>query len=145
MKFSIIDLPLKLNSGLAHVIVDAGEGMIGLLTLDGTTVCLSRRVWRNSGGLGGEEWQPHKTTTFPKDSNNGKDYDLYIAGSDVAGVYLLMIRLEFRSSSSSEVTWQYYTLDPKTLVLERLLALNCKVCSAHLYARFPPWLAPPSI
>ncbi|CAN6334975.1 unnamed protein product [Urochloa humidicola] len=76
MKFSIIDLPPKPNYDSKRAVLDAGEGMLGLLTFDNSTVGLFRRVWsRNNDCVGAiEEWQPYKMATFPKDSN-GKDYD----------------------------------------------------------------------
>lgn len=144
MKFSIIDLPPKLTNGSHRAIVVAGEGMLGLLTINKRKVEICRRIWPNSGGVGVEEscWQPYKTASLPKGSN-GKDYGWSSTGA-ANEAYILMVRRELKSSSS-ECSVQFHTLELKTLVLERLRVLDYEDLTIHIYARFPPLLTPSSI
>ncbi|OEL31701.1 hypothetical protein BAE44_0007280, partial [Dichanthelium oligosanthes] len=108
MKFSTIDLRPPFLCRSERAIADTGEGMLGLLVFDNMAVDLYRKIWRNNGGVGAEEWQLCKT-------------------------------------SNLWCSWQYHTLELKTLILERLGVSNRPVFSSHVYARFPPLLAPPSL
>ncbi|CAN6338931.1 unnamed protein product [Urochloa humidicola] len=145
MKFSIIDLPPKPNYGSKSAIVDAGEGMLGLLTFDNSMVRLFRRVWsRNNDSVVGasECWQPYKTASFPKDSN-GKYYHhwfITVAADDIGVLMIGCVIL-----NSARCSWHYHMLELKTLILKRLCVSDAGVLSSHTYARFPPPLAPPCI
>ncbi|RCV19486.1 hypothetical protein SETIT_3G388800v2 [Setaria italica] len=144
VKFTTIDLPLpSKNRSRRRAVVEAGEGMLGLLTFDDTTIRLSRRTWRNNG-VGEEEWQPYKTAPFPR-SSNGKTYEWFSAGA-ADEVYLLMIGRESRGlfTHGSRCNFHYHTLDLKTLLLERLdVSDRIVVLSTQLYARSPPLLTSP--
>ncbi|CAL4890857.1 unnamed protein product [Urochloa decumbens] len=141
MKFTTIDLPrLPTNNNDTSVIVEAGEGMLGLLTFDHSAraICLFRRARRDNNGVGGvdEEWQLSKTAPFP--------YRGSFMALGAAGVYLLVLGREYLSPQCCH----YYTLDLKTLLLERLyvlLRLDRVILSSHIYARFSPLLTPPCI
>ncbi|CAN6343936.1 unnamed protein product [Urochloa humidicola] len=153
MKFRDIDIPrLPRNNLNPQAIVDAGEGMLGLLTTSGVRVtsddrpaiCLFHRTRRDDDVA--EEWQLHRTVPFPKNCNiDGKDYDnccWYTRGA-ANDVYLLVVAISREFPTSAR---QYHTLDLKTLLLERLCVSNHSVLNhGHIYARFPPLLAPPCI
>ncbi|CAL4904993.1 unnamed protein product [Urochloa decumbens] len=140
MKFTDIDLhlPRLPRRNYPRAIVDAGEGMLGLLTFGGSAIRLFRRTRRNDdASVGAEEWQLYRTAPLPKNCN-GKDYDGWFTGG-AADVYSLVLARESRSS------WQYHTLELKTLLFERLYVSDHTVVDNHLYVRFPPLLAPPCI
>ncbi|CAN6352439.1 unnamed protein product [Urochloa humidicola] len=148
MKFTTtIDLPPLPPYNSTPAIVEAGEeGMLGLLTFDhrARTICLSRWTRRDNNGVGGadEEWQLYKTVPFPQ-SFSGQDYGCIMA-LGAADVYLLVLGRQFMIPYSR--CCHYYTLDLKTLLLERIYAsLRPVIQCSHIYARFPPLLAPPSI
>ncbi|CAN6338930.1 unnamed protein product [Urochloa humidicola] len=150
MKFSTIDLPHLENKTPDVAIVEAGDGMLGLLTFDNdSTMSLFRKIWRpnNGGGTDAEEWQPYKTIPFPKDSN-GEGYRWFSTGP-ANGIYLLVVGREScdgMSSSLPRCSRRYHTLELKTLLLEKLCVLNRQVLfDSRIYARFPPLLAPPCI
>ncbi|CAL4904996.1 unnamed protein product [Urochloa decumbens] len=147
--FATIDLPLRPPNNGVRTIVEAGEeGMLGLLTFDASAIRLFRRTWRkNNASVDAaaeeEEWQPYKTAAPLPRKLNGNYYDWY-RPSCAAGVYLLVLGRE--SLRNSGCSWQYYTLDLRTLLLERLFVLDSAVISSsQLYSRFPPPFAPPGL
>ncbi|CAL4897645.1 unnamed protein product [Urochloa decumbens] len=145
--FATIDLPLRPNNGMRAIVETGEEGMLGLLTFDASAIRLFRRTWpKNNASVGAEEeeeWQLYKTAAPLPRNLNGNCYDWY-RPSCAAGVYLLVLGRE--SLRKSRCSWHYYTLDLRTLPLERLCVLDCAVISSsHLYSRFPPPFAPPGI
>ncbi|CAL4898684.1 unnamed protein product [Urochloa decumbens] len=141
MKFSIIDLPP--NNGTSSkgtAIVEAGEGRLGLLTLGDGAIDLSCMIWRNNG-VGAEGWQHYKMIPLTKHCD-GINYDWYIM--DAAGRYLSLMVLR-SDCYDIPVRSVCFVLDLKTMLLKRLCALNDMVAHSHLYASFPPPLAPPSL
>ncbi|RCV18856.1 hypothetical protein SETIT_3G337000v2 [Setaria italica] len=139
MKFSIIDLPPNNDVSNIFAFVEAGEGRLGLLTLVGSTIDLSCKIWRNNGA-GAEGWQHCKMIPLPKDCG-GINYIWYIMGAAERYLNLLALHMVHRESPA-----QYFILDIKTLLLERLCTLNARAfLVSHLYASFPPLLAPPSL
>ncbi|CAN6348010.1 unnamed protein product [Urochloa humidicola] len=139
MKFSIIDLPPK-NDALRHVaIVEAGEGRLGLLTLGDSTINLSCKIICRNNGVGTEGWQHYKIIPLPKEDSNGFNYHWFIM--DAEGRYVsLMASTPLPRCNRPE----YFVLDLKTMLVERLCVPNHIVVAPHFYASFPPPL-PPSL
>jgi len=138
MKLSLVELPriqVTRHQGLA--IVDAGEDRLCVIALDywRHTLALHRRTWRNNG-FGPDKWQ-HKIIPLPE-----PEYCWYIKGA--ADGYLLLKAFPW-DSSQHQPEALYFTLELKTLLIERLCVSDHHICHAHLYASFPPPLSPPSI
>ncbi|CAL4898683.1 unnamed protein product [Urochloa decumbens] len=138
MKFSIIDLPPNYDALNCAAIVEVGKGRVGLLTLGDSTIDLSCKIWRNNG-VGAEGWQHYKTIPLPKDSDE-LYYCWFIMGA--AERYVSLLRSD---GDEFPVRAEYFVLDLKTMLLEKLCVLNHIAANAHLYASFPPPLAPPSL
>ncbi|CAN6348447.1 unnamed protein product, partial [Urochloa humidicola] len=143
MKFSIAGLPPN-SHGRRRVIFCAGEDMLGLLTLAKQSLEFH---WKTLGGsgFGVEEWHHEKTIPLPDcyrytilDASEG--YLLLRAAPRLLSWYV-------NSSQQMPPESQYFTLELKTMVAERLCSSNQTVChaGAHLYASFPPPLSLPSI
>ncbi|KAL6622627.1 hypothetical protein ACP70R_032506 [Stipagrostis hirtigluma subsp. patula] len=133
MKFSVIGLPPNSN-GCQRAILDVGEGKLGLLTVVNHSVYLHCKTWCHSG-VGAEEWQLDKIIPLP---------DCYMYNIiDAAEGYLLLQGI-VRSLLQMPIS-QYFTLNLKTLLIERLSSSNQHIGRAHMYARFPPPLSLPSI
>ncbi|CAN6334969.1 unnamed protein product [Urochloa humidicola] len=138
MKFSVVALLLdKIVNQLA--IVAAGEDRLGMLTLSNgcRKLDLYCKTWRNNV-VCAEDWQHDKTIPIPKRHSFWK-----ISNAGAAEGYLLM-----RASIFSEQhKWQYFTLDLKALLFERIYEsdLLTTLDLDLLYTSFPPPLSPPSI
>ncbi|RCV19450.1 hypothetical protein SETIT_3G385600v2 [Setaria italica] len=142
MKFSIAGLPPN-SHGRRRAIFYAGEDMLCLLTLAKQKLELH---WKTLGdsGFGVEEWQHDKTIPLP---------DCYrYTILDAAEGYLLLrgaprLLSSYANSSQQVPESQYFTLELKTMVAEKLCSSDQTVChaGAHLYASFPPSLSLPSI
>jgi hypothetical protein len=137
VKLSLVELPRILvtrHQGLA--IVDAGEDRVCVIAIDywRHTLALHCRTWRNNG-FGPEKWQ-HKIVPLPE-----PEYYWYIKGA--ADGYLLL--KAFPRDSSQQPEALYFTLELKTMLIERLCVSDHHICHAYLYASFPPPLSPPSI
>ena len=137
MKFSSIDLPPH-NLDSMRAIVGAQEGRLGFLTIADGTIDLYCKNWQNNG-VGAQEWRHDKLIPLPKDS--GINYTWTIVGS--VGHYLALqgsheICHELRKA-------EYFVLDTKTLLLEKVCTLSNIVLLGVPYARFPPPFALPSI
>ncbi|CAN6356487.1 unnamed protein product [Urochloa humidicola] len=133
MKFSIIDLPHKLyDASNTAAVVELGKGRIGLLTLGNSTIAC--KILRNNG-VGTEGWQDYKIIPLAKKDSNGFKYLWFIMSA--AERYVSLLRSALRP--------EYFVLDLKTMLLEKLCLSKHIVGPAHLYASFPPPLAPPSL
>ncbi|CAN6361303.1 unnamed protein product [Urochloa humidicola] len=139
MKFSNVDLPPNYDALNSAAIVEIGKGRIGLLTLGDSTIDLSCKIWRTNG-VGTEGWRHYKMIPLPKDSD-GFYYSWFIMGA--AERYVSLLRSE--SGGNVPMRTEYFVLDLKTMLLEKLCVFNQTAASAHLYASFPPPLAPPSL
>ncbi|RLN31252.1 uncharacterized protein C2845_PM05G02070 [Panicum miliaceum] len=140
MEFSDMDLPLPPDNGRKHsAIVDAGEGMLGMLTFDSSRASLFRMIRRNNSA--DAEWEPFKMIPLPKDTN--RENYVWLSSNSAAEVHLLMAT---RWTSRAR-QYHYHTLDLKTLLLQRLCGSNLHYSGSpsHIYERFPPLLSPPSI
>ncbi|CAN6343803.1 unnamed protein product [Urochloa humidicola] len=142
MEFSAVRAPLVEDRRLA-AIVEAGEGRLGLLTIGDDMLDLHCKAWQDNND-GAEEWQHEKTIPLP--DADSLMYTFSGAGSG----YLLLQAIpqdpsELASSSQEVTKVQYFTLEVKTLLIERLCLSNKSIDSAHLYANFLPPLSLPSV
>ncbi|KAM3215447.1 hypothetical protein ACQJBY_067460 [Aegilops geniculata] len=142
MEFSVADLPPGGWCTQGVAIVEAGEGMLGMFGLHGETASdLTYAVVRNRGESP-SQWQMEKTISL--DSG----YRCYIKA--VTESCLLLMRTE--ALPGSPLLIEYFTMDIKTLQLQRVCAKQCETwlpgTSRHLfetgvYTNFPPSLLPP--
>ncbi|KAL6847095.1 hypothetical protein ACP4OV_022948 [Aristida adscensionis] len=134
MKLSLIHPPsiVRLH---ACAIVEAGEGMLGMLVLDEDVMLNFYRKALRSNGVGPEEWKHEKMIPLP-------ELDSYWRILSAADGYALL-RATPRDLDIQEL--QYFTLDLKTFLVERLCALTHCIDSACLYASFPPLLSLPRL
>ncbi|KAL6643827.1 hypothetical protein ACP70R_018593 [Stipagrostis hirtigluma subsp. patula] len=139
MKLSLVDLPPRGPSGIQmEAIVEAGEGMFGLLFLGGgdklDLYCKDLR----SNGIGSEEWKHEKIIPLPESESDCYWHILSVA----EGCVLLQATPQ---KSSQMLESQYFTLDLKTMLVERLCVSTHHINGAHLYASLPPLLSLPSL
>ena len=128
MEFSVVRIP-SVQVGRQHAIVEAGEGTLRFLTLGDGVLDL---YWPG----GAEEWRHEKRIPWP--SGDGLRYTFSGAGSGYLLLQAIPQDLSELASSSQEVPKvQYFTLEVKTLLMERLCLSNERVDFAHLYANFP--------
>jgi hypothetical protein len=137
MKLSIIDLPPKNYGNEQAVIVEAGKGKLGFLTLGGIVhhYC---QIWRNNG-LGAEGWQHCKLIPLPKVSDA---FNCIWVLADASERYVTLALENVPRHGGLCV--RCFVLDTNTWLFERLCTLN-GLFTGHLYASFPPPLALPSI
>ncbi|KAK3140211.1 hypothetical protein QOZ80_5AG0397670 [Eleusine coracana subsp. coracana] len=144
MKFSVIDLPPH-HFKLGQAVVDAGDDRLGLITFgrDDKTLALRSKKWCDSD-VGEQEWQHDKEIPLP-------DCCQWYTILDSAEGLLLLQGVPRDISQSACSSWpegeqsHYCTLELKTLLIQRLCALDYEVGTAHLYAGFPPLLPLPSV
>ncbi|CAN6329830.1 unnamed protein product [Urochloa humidicola] len=134
MKFSLVSLPpdppgRPWRCGMTYAIVEF-DGRLGLLVLDNVMLEL---YLRNDGVDDVDEWRHDKTIPLP-------DYRFHLFVLGATDGYLLL-----RASSKQMPVPQYFTLNLKTLLLERLCTMFCVFTHCHLYAGFPPPFSLPSI
>ncbi|CAN6361803.1 unnamed protein product [Urochloa humidicola] len=137
MEFSVVRLP-RVGLGRLQAIVEAGEGRLGLLTIgDGMLdLHLHCKAWQDNRADNAEEWQHEKTIPLPDAGT------LRYSFCGVGAGYLLLRgypqeRSELASSSQEVPKVQYFTLEVKTLLMERFCLSNKCIDFAHLYANFP--------
>jgi hypothetical protein len=149
MEFSIADVPPSCHRRQIAV-VEAGEGRVGMLALrdhvaDGA-VSLHYTVRRDDAdGSNSNQWQVEKI--IPLDPG----FRYYIRGAMER--YTLLLRFPEHLSlagvhvSSSAVIedLECFSMDTKTLQLERVCELNHHIMRAYVYTNFPPSLSPQSI
>ena len=140
MKFSIVGLPPG-NFRRYKSIVEAAEGRLGLLTLAHCELRLYTKPRRDSGA-GAEEWWYDGIIPL------SNCYWSISSGGAPEGYVLLrgMTRDQHhsRKSPGEKPDVQYFTLQIKTMLLERLCVLKFEASVDFLYASFPPPLSPPS-
>ncbi|XP_062186723.1 uncharacterized protein LOC133890334 [Phragmites australis] len=147
MEFSIADLPPGCHRRQI-AIVEAGEARVGMFVLrdhiaDGA-VSLHYTVRRGDGD-DSNYWQMEKI--IPLDPG----FRHYIRGATER--YLLLLRFpEHLSSSGVHVSssveradLECFSLDVKTMQLERLCELKHHILRAHIYTNFPPSLSSQTI
>jgi hypothetical protein len=142
MKFSMVGLPPE-SKGKEKVIAEAADNRLGLLILHKCEIHLYNKSRRDNNDVGAEEWRRDNIIPLP---------DCYwsISRGGVAEGYVLLRWIPQDQLGSWIITEkkpdaQYFTLQLKTLLLERLCVLNFETNGDYLYASFPPPLSPPSI
>lgn len=136
MKFSFVDLlPKSLGTplqhlALKHAVVELGEGRLGLLTLGSDGL----ELYLRDNGADAQEWRHSKTVPMPKDR-----WCIIIGATEG---YVLILQT---GSSPHMPDPQYFTLELKTMMIERLSKMCSRISHHHLYANFPPPLSPPNI
>lgn len=125
-----------------RAIVNAGEGRLGLLALGSNERCLDlylKTIGNNGAGTG--DWQHEKTIPLS---------DLYSSMCAAPEGCLILRGLVpgwFNMPENSEESKrQYFAVEPKTLLVERLCVFNPTLID-HVfpYASFPPSFSLPSI
>ncbi|CAL4897867.1 unnamed protein product [Urochloa decumbens] len=140
MKFSFIGLPPKIiRLGpplhvLKYAIVELGESRLGFLTLGHSYYGLGLELYLRDSGADAQEWRHSKTIPMP--NYNG----CHIVAATEGYVLIL------QAVSSLYFTGpQYFTLELKTMQIERMCSMYSRSLHHKLYANFPPPLSPPSI
>lgn len=139
MRLARVEIP-TVTYRQQKAIVEAGEGRLGLLALGDCMFHLYCKTLRNIC-IGTEKWHHDRTIPLPK-----LDSHWLIIGA-AKGCVLLQAS-QFTSSSQEMEATQYFTLDLKTFLVERLSLSNQPIeinNQAHLYASFPPPLSLPCI
>ncbi|CAM0947918.1 unnamed protein product [Alopecurus aequalis] len=126
MEFSIVDAPPEAKGSYVGniTIVEAGEGRPGMFALAADRSYLNYIIMQNNSGCS-SRWQFEKTISL--------DSKYFIMGS--AGRYLLLYH-----SGSPSVDVCGFTLDVKTLKLERMFVSNSCIPYGRTYSNFPPSL-----
>uniref|UniRef100_N1QQZ7 F-box domain-containing protein n=1 Tax=Aegilops tauschii TaxID=37682 RepID=N1QQZ7_AEGTA len=137
MEFSNLDVPRETSNMFGLVIVEAGEGRLGMLDIHDDTLggkCDLCYYIRGNKGESSSQWKIEKTISLPY------DYQYYIQAS--TGRYLLLRKLGPLQSISSSLEVEYVSMDVKTLQLERVcgVSFGFSLASAHIYTNFPPSL-----
>ncbi|KAJ1266328.1 hypothetical protein BS78_08G142500 [Paspalum vaginatum] len=122
------------------------EGKLGFLTLCDGKLHLYCKSWQNNG-VGSEEWLHEKTIHLP----DGLGYSYTFSAVGGGCLVLQAVPLPQQSAEPADHVPQmpeiwYFTLNIRTLLVERLCALTKRINSGHLYANFlPPLSLPPSV
>ncbi|XP_037418682.1 uncharacterized protein LOC119282616 [Triticum dicoccoides] len=133
MEFSAVSLPPEQQQSPDFVIVEAAEGMLGMLTRSSDGVNQDSPYWLEYSILRNNHWHTEKFIPLPE------KYDVLLFG--VAGGYVLM--LAYYTTSSQE-NWKlgFFSVDVKTLQVE---LFGEGSSGGELYAGFPPSLSAPTI
>ncbi|OQU79580.1 uncharacterized protein LOC8070145 isoform X1 [Sorghum bicolor] len=134
MELSVVDLPPGIhNSPQALAVVEAGEGMIGLFSISGDMLQLYYKSLQET------EWHHQRIIPLPKPNSY---WDIFAA----AAGYLLLKAKPRDSSQIAKWESQYFTLNLKTFLVERLCVSNFQYTrGALLYASFLSPFSLPSI
>ncbi|CAN6175734.1 unnamed protein product [Urochloa humidicola] len=135
MKFSVIDLP----PGYAEmnvVIVETGEGRLGMFSNSShvhgdTPVYYATR--KNEGGSS-NEWQMEKTIPL------SVDYNYCIVSAPEGYIFLLGVPKNHCTLGPA-----CFSLDIKTLKVERVSQMRLHYCHVYPYFGFPPFMLPRTI
>ncbi|KAL6847092.1 hypothetical protein ACP4OV_022945 [Aristida adscensionis] len=137
MKFSFMDHHPPIRHGQKELaIVEAGEGRLGLLTCGYGVLDLYSATLPNNGA-NTVEWRHEKIIPLPD-----PDCSWYIPGAEESHILLIANPLSDRKYTHQ---WHYFTLDLKTLLIERLCVSDRYIVHAGLYKSFPPLLSLPSV
>ncbi|RLN03805.1 hypothetical protein C2845_PM13G12390 [Panicum miliaceum] len=138
MKFSVVDPPPdSLNRQWA--VADAGEDRLDLIAIDQCALDFYCKTLQNIG-LGTDKWRHEKRISLPEINCNWS-----IIGTAEGCFLLLASPQDFFSFRPEMPKAQYFTLEIKTLLVERQCVARRFVYCACLYASFPPPLSLPSI
>jgi hypothetical protein len=131
MEFSVVTIPRALL-GRGNAIVEAGDGRLGLLTIEDGMLNLYCKSWQR------QRCWCRKTTPLPDPDSLSLRYKFIGSG---AGCLLLQAipqdPSELPNSSQGVPKVQYFTLEVKTLLLEKLCVSDKRIDFALLYANFP--------
>ncbi|KAE8769355.1 hypothetical protein D1007_59052 [Hordeum vulgare] len=132
MEFSVVKLPPPPLWQVA--IVEAGQGRLGMLTVDLTKRDAQRLLYavHSQDGNGADQWQSRPVIPLPE------NYRYCIRG--VAGGYLLLIGFPKENRPMVD----YFTLDLQTFQVEWFCETG-DYPNGHLYADLPPSLSPPTL
>ncbi|KAJ1255633.1 hypothetical protein BS78_K178400 [Paspalum vaginatum] len=139
MEFSVVRIRRPLHYRQC-AIVEAEEGRLGLLTLDGCILDLYCKA-REDNGVGSEEWKHERTIPLP----NSGEYAFGFSGAGEGYILLEAIPLGFASTLQCRVGLHYFILKLKTFLVERLCVSGRHIDSACLYANFLPPLSLPVV
>ncbi|CAN6329831.1 unnamed protein product [Urochloa humidicola] len=141
MKFSVVDLPPE-SIGKEKSIVEVAEGRLGLLILGAFEFNLYSKT-RESISAGTEAWRHDNVIPLPE-----RYWSISNGGTSEGFVLIRGISQDqYHSWKSTEKKpdAQYFTLELKTLLFERLRVLKFETSPDYLYASFPPPLSLPSL
>ncbi|KAI4969581.1 hypothetical protein ZWY2020_000495 [Hordeum vulgare] len=132
MEFSIADLPPGDWSAKGVGIVEAGEDRLWFFGFEGEfTSHLSYYIARNKGESP-IQWQMEKTISL----DSGYKHSI-----DVATERHLLLTREATSTTDSLLVDEYFSMDTKTLQLQRVcLQRLLHIYGTHIYTDFPPSL-----
>ncbi|KQJ93281.1 uncharacterized protein LOC100821012 [Brachypodium distachyon] len=134
MEFSLVDFtPEQRNS--RFVIVEAAEGMLGMLSICNRVDSEDGEYWLPYSVLRNNRWQSEKVIPLPIRR-------WYLMG--VAGGYLLL-QTTYTTSSQEQLNIGYFSVEIKTLQVELFAGLSRPIFHGRLYAGFPPSLCAPTI
>lgn len=132
MTFTIVDLPPGEWSTKLLVIVEAGEGKLGMFGFHGKTESdLNYSIAQNQGE-NPSHWKMEKTVSL----DSGYKYCIEVATESS----LLLRRTETWQGSPH---FEYFSMDVKTLQLQRIFARQgayIMMFNTHIYTNFPPSL-----
>ncbi|VAH98756.1 unnamed protein product [Triticum turgidum subsp. durum] len=139
MEFSVVDLPPPPGPDMRQVAtVEAGEGRLGMLTIDRSKRGAHRLLYAvhsSKDGNGANQWQSKPAIPLPE------NYRYCICIRGVAGGYLL---LTGRPENNRAIV-DYFSLDLQTLQAEWFCQTGDYVIIGDLYADLPPSLSPPTL
>uniref|UniRef100_A0A8I6YSI8 Uncharacterized protein n=1 Tax=Hordeum vulgare subsp. vulgare TaxID=112509 RepID=A0A8I6YSI8_HORVV len=133
MEFSTADLPPGEWSKQGIAIVEAGEGRLGMFGFHSETSSdLSYTVARNKGESP-SQWQMEKTMSL----DSGYKYCI----RDATQRYFLFTRVEASTSLENRLVVGYFSMDIKTLQLQRVYEKQYySQYQSYTYINFPPSL-----
>ncbi|KAM3215588.1 hypothetical protein ACQJBY_067549 [Aegilops geniculata] len=135
MDFSTVNLPPERRDLNSFVIVEAAEGMLGMLTKGYDEESEDYRYWLTYSILRNNQWHSEKVIPLPVKR-------AILVG--VPGGYLLMEAL-YTTSSQENLMFGYFSVNVKTLQVELFAALSKPILPGQLYDGFPPSLCAPTI
>jgi hypothetical protein len=139
MKFSVVEPPPD-SFNRQWAVADAGEDRLGLIAIYQCALDFYCKTSRDIDGLGTENWRHEKRISLPEVNCNWS-----IIGTAEGCFLLLASPRDFFSFPPEMPKAQYFTLEIKTLLVERQCMARRFVYCACLYASFPPPLSLPSI
>ena len=133
MEFSTVNLPPG-NNGREVVIVESGEGRLGMfsLTRDGRDMHYFTSMKSKAEEIEASEWLVENTIPLP--------YNCNIAGAFEGYIFLLGVE-----THQGRVEAACYSLEIKTLKIERVNSMNYLYVHIHPYFGYPPFMSPPRI
>ncbi|XP_037408552.1 uncharacterized protein LOC119270636 [Triticum dicoccoides] len=138
MEFSAVNLPPEPEQGWSSnfVIVEAAEGMLGMLADVYDRDNIYDSCWLTYSILRNNQWHLEKVIPLP-----GMHHVVLLG---VGGGYLL-IEAMYITSSGGEVKFGLFSVDVKTFQVELFTQRSKVIFSGRLYAGFPPSLCAPTI